>query len=179
MTQGDLLERARKFDRQALAEIHDQFYPAIYRYVRFRVDDEPTCEDIASEVFVRFLHALRAERKIEDARGWLMGTASNLVSDYYRERYRRPQENLDQHEDVIEQQTTELASDQSFVLAELRRALHRLTPDQQHVLTLRFTQELSLEETARLIGKTINAVKVLQFRALAALRRHMAESQAE
>jgi RNA polymerase sigma-70 factor (ECF subfamily) len=48
-----------------------------------------------------------------------------------------------------------------------------LTPEQQHVLALRFSQELSLEETAAVMGKNVNAVKVLQFRAVQALRQRM------
>jgi len=54
--------------------------------------------------------------------------------------------------------------------------MRRLTADQQHVLALRFTQELSLEETARMMKKSLNAVKVIQFRALAALRRLLLEA---
>jgi RNA polymerase sigma-70 factor (ECF subfamily) len=50
-----------------------------------------------------------------------------------------------------------------------------LTVDQQHVLALRFAEEYSLEETAHIMGKTIGAVKTLQFRALAALRRLLEE----
>jgi RNA polymerase sigma-70 factor (ECF subfamily) len=180
MIPDELMERARKFDREALTEIHDQFYPLVYRYVRFRLDDEPACEDITSEVFTRFLQALkRSERKIEDLRGWLFGTASNLVHDYYRNRYRRPVDNLDDHESLAEIHTTESVTDRKFILAELRLAIQQLTPDQQNVLALRFSQELSLEETAHLCGKTVNAIKVLQFRALAGVRRFLAERSKE
>ena len=53
----------------------------------------------------------------------------------------------------------------------MRKALGQLTAEQQHVLSLRFTEDRSLEETAEIIGKSITAVKALQFRAVAALRR--------
>ena len=56
-----------------------------------------------------------------------------------------------------------------------REALQHLTPDQQTVLTLRFGQGYSLEETATLMKKKPNAIKALQFRALAALRRQVGE----
>jgi RNA polymerase sigma-70 factor (ECF subfamily) len=48
--------------------------------------------------------------------------------------------------------------------------MQRLTREQQHVLALRFSQGFSVEETAKLMNKTIGAVKVLQFRALATMR---------
>jgi RNA polymerase sigma-70 factor (ECF subfamily) len=50
-----------------------------------------------------------------------------------------------------------------------------LTADQQNVLALRFSQGYSLEETASLMKKNVNAIKALQFRALAALQRKLRE----
>jgi RNA polymerase sigma-70 factor, ECF subfamily len=178
MKQDPLLERARKMDNGALAELHDQFYPIIFRYVRFRLDDNQACEDITSEVFLRFIRALRPNgngRPIEDARAWLLGTASNLVHDYYRLKYRRPTENIEEHESLVAPQNTEAALDRKFTSEEITRVMHFLTSDQQNVLALRFSQELTLEETAQIIGKSVNAVKVLQFRALGALRRLLVE----
>lgn len=173
----DLLQRAWKFDQEALAQIHDLYYPVVYRYVRFRLDDEVACEDITSEVFTRFLQVLkRPDRKIDDLRGWLLGTSSNLIHDFFRNKYRRYADPLEDHESLPDLQTTETMTDRKFTRQELQLAIRRLTQDQQQVLALRFSQEYSLEETARLVGKTINAVKVLQFRALAALRRYLAEN---
>jgi RNA polymerase sigma-70 factor (ECF subfamily) len=58
-------------------------------------------------------------------------------------------------------------------------AYAQLTPDQQHVLALRFSQGYSLEETAQHMNKKVNAVKALQFRALAALKRVIGEEDYE
>jgi len=46
-----LLKRAHRFDPQALAALHDELYPQVYRYVSYRCDDTQVCEDISSEVF--------------------------------------------------------------------------------------------------------------------------------
>lgn len=176
----DLRERASKFDLEALGQIHDLYYPVVYRYVRFRVEDEGTCEDITSEVFARFLQAVkRRDRRIDDLRGWLLGTSSNLVHDHFRDHYRRPVDPLEDHDSLPDLQTAETLTERKLNRAELQQAIRQLTQDQQHVLALRFSQECSLEETARLIGKTVNAVKVLQFRALAALRRLLIEKTKE
>lgn len=176
MKQEPLMERARRMDNGALAELHDQLFPIVFRYVRFRVDENQACEDITSEVFLRFLTALRqGGRPIQDARAWMLGTASNLIHDYYRIKYRRPTENIEEHESLVAPQTTEAVLDRKFTSEEIRRVMQYLTPDQQNVLALRFSQELSLDETAQIIGKSVNAVKVLQFRALGALRRLLAE----
>jgi RNA polymerase sigma-70 factor (ECF subfamily) len=57
----------------------------------------------------------------------------------------------------------------------VNEAYAKLTPEQQHVLALRFGQGYSLEETAVLMDKKVNAVKALQFRALATLQREVGE----
>jgi len=57
----------------------------------------------------------------------------------------------------------------------VQSAYTQLTPEQQNVLALRFGQGYSLEETAEFMNKNVNAIKALQFRALAALQRELGE----
>jgi len=61
----------------------------------------------------------------------------------------------------------------------VREAYAELTLDQQNVLALRFGSGYSLEETATVMQKNINAVKALQFRALQALQRNIGEVAGE
>lgn len=169
-----LLERAHQFDPHALAALHDELYPQVYRYVAYRVGDPQVCEDISSEAFVRFLTVLKKKAQtVQSARGWLLGTANHLVMDFYRSKYRRHDENLEHHDHLPDHHNPENEVEASFTNQEVRDAMLKLTPDQQHVITLRFSQELSLDETARVMKKSVNAVKVLQYRALAALRRQL------
>ena len=165
----------QKADAQAVSAIYDQFFSEVYRYIRYRVDDDSTAEDIASDVFVRLLEAARKNNGPQSSlRGWLIATASNAVNDYLRKQYRRPQSEL----------TEELPDTSSNVSAEVdareerqvvRTAYAQLTDEQQHVLALRFGQGFSLEETATQLNKNVNAVKALQFRALASLQRQIGE----
>ena len=174
----ELLSRAGELDEQALAELHDQLYPQVYRYVCYRLDDPMVCEDIASEAFLRLLDVLqRKNTRIQSVRAWLLGTANHLVQDHYRKRYRRQVDNLEDHDTLPSSHSPEKEADLAFVCSEIREALRKLTPDQQHVIALRFSQEFSLEETAQIMGKSVNAVKVLQYRAIAALRRQMDRSK--
>src|SRR5580765_7872948 len=80
-----LLARARQFDTDALAQIHDTYYGPIFRYIAFRVSDHHSAEDLASEVFTRFLAALRQRNPpTTTLRGWLYGVAGHIVSDHLR-----------------------------------------------------------------------------------------------
>lgn len=172
MQSEDTLIRARQLDTTTLTQIHDRYYPEIYRYVRFRLEDEQVCEDIAAEVFLRLLDALHRRRgPQENLRGWLYGTASNLVNDHLRQRYSHKNEHLDDHTGLSDGTHPENVYDQSWQHELVRDAVQDLTPEQQHVLALRFAENRSLEEAANILGKTVTAVKALQFRAIGALRR--------
>jgi RNA polymerase sigma-70 factor, ECF subfamily len=164
------LIQSRNPDPQNLALIHDHLYPVVYRYVRYRLEDEQVCEDIASEVFLRLIDAVKnRNHSIKNLRGWLLGTASHLVNDHLRMNYTRPVEALEEHHAQVDPSPEEVA-EASWQQRQVRSALQRLTLEQQHVIALRFSEERSLEETARLMDKTVGAVKTLQFRALTALR---------
>ena len=66
-----------------------------------------------------------------------------------------------------------------MMLEELQVAINNdLTEEQQHIIILRFQEEFSLQETAEIVGKTVNAVKALQNRAVQKLRQIMNEQQA-
>ncbi len=170
---AELLRRAYELDTDALAAIHDTYYQPLYRYISFRVGDRDTCEDLVSEVFTRLLSTLRQRKSLPgNLRGWLFGVAANVVSDYFRHSYRSQQTTLDEHIMSRDPLPSEIA-EQMVTNEELRQAIRKLTPDQQHVLALRFGQNLSLQEVARILGKTEGAVKQLQARAIAALARQM------
>ena len=167
-----LLERAKKLDRQALAEIHDLYYPQVYRYVHYRLDNEQVVEDISAEVFLRLLDHLHQHKgEIHDLRAWLLGTAAHLVSDHLRQRYRKPLEDLENYDALPASDDPQRTVEHNDNHREVREAIQQLTREQQHVLALRFSQGLSVEETAQMMNKTAGAIKVLQFRALATLRK--------
>jgi len=165
----------QRLDSQAIGAICDQYFPEVYRYVRYRINDDTSAEDIASDVFVRLLEAARKKQGPQSSlKGWLIATASHAVNDHLRRQYRRPEETL----------SDSMADEKLGVHAEVdsreqnrmvQSAYAQLTSDQQHVLALRFGQGYSIEETAAHLQKNINAVKALQFRALASLQRQIGE----
>ncbi len=168
------LDGLQKLDSQAIGAIYDQYFSEVYRYVRYRIDDV-VAEDIASDVFVRLLEAVQKKQGPQSSlRGWLIATASHAVNDYLRRKYRRPVEalpdSLPDHSSSVHSEVD--AREQNRMV---RSAYAQLTSEQQHVLALRFGQGYSLEETAFHLKKNINAVKALQFRALASLQRQIGE----
>jgi RNA polymerase sigma-70 factor (ECF subfamily) len=163
----------KRLDPLVISSIYDQFFPIVFRYVRFRVGDEIQAEDISSDVFIRLLEAIKKGRGPDsNLKGWLLATASNAVNDQRRNSYRHPVEKLSEHMPDIKTSppdTSEKLESREYI----RQALNRLTPEQQHVIALRFGQGLSLEEASEVMKKSVNALKQLQFRALASLGRYI------
>jgi RNA polymerase sigma-70 factor (ECF subfamily) len=165
-----LLAGALALDARVLGQVHDRYYPELYRFALYRTGDPATAEDIAAEVFVRLLDAAHAGRAPRTTlRGWLFGVAAHLVADHFR---RRPAMPL---ADTLPAAGSLAAEAEDHLQrGAVQTALGRLSPEQQNVLALRFGQGASLEETAGVLGKTVNAVKQLQWRAVEALRKALA-----
>lgn len=172
-----LLSRARAFDQDALAQIHDTYYGAVYRYISFRVGDPQAVEDLAGEVFVRFLRALGERNAPQNTiRGWLFGAASRVVKEYYRKEGRA---SLTQLDESIPGQAGDPAqsAEAAFVQESVRQAVTDLTEDQQQVLALRFGWGLSIREAAEALNKSEGSVKMLQVRAIATLSRKLSPAE--
>lgn len=170
-----LLKRASQLDTHALGQIHDQHYPEIYRFALYRTDDPEAAQDIAAEVFVRLLDALHAGRAPQTTlRGWLFGVAAHLVADHFR---RAPTLPLD--EELLSSSSLSGEAEDRLQRQMVRQALRTLTTEQQNVLSLRFGDGFSVEKTAEALGKSTTAIKALQFRAVEALRRALAQTGAE
>jgi len=170
------LDGLRRLDPQVISSIFDRFFPIVFNYARYRLNDIAQSEDIASDVFMRLLEAVKNGKGPDtNIKAWLLSTASHAVNDQHRKNYRRPMEEISESIQDL-QATPAEASEQRERQRRVQIALSKLTSEQQHVITLRFGQELSLEETAVVMRKNVNAVKQLQLRALAALNRQMDES---
>jgi len=169
------LERARKNDVEALGRLYDQYAPLIYSYLYRRLYDAQLAEDLTGEVFIHVLQAVQSKRLWHTSfRGWLYRIAHNLAVDYYRKQPSAQVVALDERL-VAAQDDPDSALAEKLSHQRLRAAIARLTWDQQQVLALRFGEQLSSQEVAQVMGKTVGAIDALQHRALRALRRILEE----
>jgi RNA polymerase sigma-70 factor (ECF subfamily) len=173
------IDRLNTLDPQAITAIHNRYYPVVYRFARFRVNDEITAEDIAGDVFMHLLEAVHSGRgPLTNLQGWLIRTTANVVNDHFRKLYNRPKEDssevLENSKDIyLIQSDPVILTDQKERNRLLQEAIDQLTDAQKLVITLRFGNRFSLEETAKLMGRSSNTIKALQYRALLALRRKL------
>ena len=170
------LEGLKNLDSQVIGAVYDRYFAEVYRFVFYRLNDEKAAEDISSDTFVRLLEAVKKRRGPRtNLKGWLLSTAFHAVTDHLRQTYRHPTEALS---DMISNGSAAALTeevDRREMVQSLQQAFIRLTAEQQNVLALRFGDGYSLEETASVMQKNVNAIKALQFRALAALQRNIGE----
>lgn len=168
-----LLVRAKSFDRQALADIYDEFHPLIYRYIARQVEDMETARDLSADVFNRLLITLEnGQGPDKSVRSWLYTCAHNMVVDHYRRRNFRA--HLPLPEQLADADANPVLEAEAHIDAsQVRQAMETLTPDQRQVITLKFLGEFSNVEIAEIMDKPVGAVKQLQFRGLASLQRQL------
>jgi RNA polymerase sigma-70 factor (ECF subfamily) len=166
-----LLNRARTFDEQALGQIYDAYFERLYRYAYRFVGDAESAQDIAAETLQRLLEALRDRRAPNHLGAWLYRVAHNLAMDQHRRRPAVGTVSLEPDLDQADETDIEADSEQRLAQEKVRAALAQLTPEQQNVVVLKFLEGYSNAEIGALMNKPEGAVKSLQHRALAALKR--------
>lgn len=169
--EDQLLAQARRGSQEAISRIFEAYFDPLYNFIRLRVDDPALAEDLASDVFIKFIQSLKGPSAPHHSlRGWLFRVARNALHDHYSQAAQLSTTTLDEWLPNLDDDSPETAAMRSLDADQVRHALRMLAPDQQEVLVLRFGQALNLQETADLMGRSLNAVKSLQFRAVETLR---------
>lgn len=176
-----LLERARSNDPAALDTLYRLYIEKIFRYIWYRVGDQATAEDLASDVFVRLVQHIQGfrtpkENQVAAFSAWLFRIAGNCITDYHRGRAR-----ADAHWGKSAEQGASGESWDHYIERlsqrhDLAAALNQLSESQRQVLYYRFVADLTSAQTAAAMGKQESAIKALQHRALGSLRRLLGDA---
>lgn len=159
---------------RAWQDLFERYYRKMYSFAYVRTGDTHVSEEIASEVFAAAARGISRYRDTGAPIGaWLYRIARNITADHVDRRAKRPVVSID----AVQLETEGMASGVENA-ADLAQSVARLTAEQQEVIALRFYNDCSLQEAAAAMGKSVGAVKLLQHRALAALRRQL-EPEAE
>jgi RNA polymerase sigma-70 factor (ECF subfamily) len=161
-----LVAAAREEPRMFLA-LYDRYFERVLGYIRLRIRDAATCEDVTSTVFTTALAQLGRFRGDGSFAAWLFQIARNAVRDAHRRPRVRPfpLEGAWSEPDVEEQF---LARERA---AQLRAIVCLLEPEQQHLLALRYGAGLAFDEIGAIVGANPGTVRVRVHRILEELRR--------
>ncbi|GAB4481785.1 MAG: hypothetical protein Kow0088_24290 [Anaerolineales bacterium] len=177
----DLIASAQKGNTEAFAEIYDRYSEAIYRYLYAHLSHEQDAEDLTADVFLNLWRALPTYRPHKKVPFYvfLYRIARNRLIDYYRRQKIREVEveSADPNDEYIPSDSSP-SMIAGMGISDLHHYLLKLPADYRTILVLRFLNDLSYEETAQVMDRSYGAVRVLQHRALAALRDLMERGEA-
>jgi RNA polymerase sigma-70 factor, ECF subfamily len=170
----DLVRRIRTNEPDAFDELYARYSPRVFGYLYQRLNgNHEEAEDLTAEVFAKVYEKIDSYQ-VQGAplSSWLFRIAHNRLIDSVRRRPRQTQVGLDLAPEVPAGPAFQ-GVDQAVALEQIKIGLARLTPEQRQVIELRFLEGKSLAETAAEVGRNEDAVKKLQSRGLASLRRQI------
>ena len=164
-----------------LEALFREYYPRVYAYIRYRINDVAEAEDLTSEILERALtHLSSFDARKGAFSTWLFRIAHNAFVNYLRKRQRRGkyhtafplEETL-----VAGEPTPEQVILREEQIAYLISSVQMLSSRQQEILSLRFAGRLTNREIARVLNMNERTVSVTILRALRKLRQQITEKE--
>ena len=170
----DVVSRAIKGDGEAFAQLYEEYFDKVYRYIYLRLGNQAEVEDLTQEVFVKALKAIGSYkwRDLPFA-SWLFRIARNHMIDHLRKEGKVEKIAWDDNIAHVEGPNPALVAEQRLEIEELRDNMEKLSPAQRVVISLRFGSELSVAEVAKVLGKSPGTIKALQHSGVVALKKMM------
>lgn len=166
-----LIRRAITRDTEAFAELYDRNVIRVYRHIYYLVNHTKEAEDLTAQTFLQAWEAIdRFQLRGAPFASWLLRIAHNLAVSHLRSR----KGDTPLYESIVDEglpRNPEAVAERQAEEEKVRQAILRLGDDQRQVIILRFVEELDYREVAEILGKSVPAVRVIQHRALCALRK--------
>jgi RNA polymerase sigma-70 factor, ECF subfamily len=170
-----LVVKSQQGNQDAFGKLYDNFVTPIYRYIYYKVNKEYV-EDLTEILFLKAWENIRKYKKRKNTtfKSWLYRIAHNLVVDHYR--LNREHASLSpwisdkkKHADPVRRAQESLHNER------LREAISKLKKNYQQVVILKFINDLSNKEISEILNKSEGSVRIMQFRALKALKSELTD----
>ncbi|WP_431030460.1 RNA polymerase sigma factor SigX [Lysinibacillus sp. LZ02] len=165
-------------------QLYDKYHQDVFQFLIYLVKNRTVAEDLSHEVYVRVLKAYERFEGKSSEKTWLFSIAKNVAIDYFRNANVRNRHTFDAFDWEQEQLISPVKSPEQFIelddeMNRLLEVLELCTGDQKMVIVMRYFQELSIAETAGILGWTEGKVKTTQHRAIKTLREKMIQQEKE
>lgn len=158
-------------DSTAFTELYDYYFPRIYNYIRFRVNDPDVTDDLTSQVFEKVVNKLKDyQENLGSFATWIFTIAHNMVTDYYRERQRHLAISLEAVQEIAADSDVEKEAIATEVKKQLLQSLNQLADRERNIISLKFWSGLTNRRIAQLTGISENNVAIILYRSMRRLR---------
>jgi len=174
-----LFSRLKNKDKEAFVRAYDLYVDNIYRFIYFKVGNKEEAQDLSSVVFLKAWNHIQTNslKDFKTLESFLYKIARNAIIDHYRENCKINITSIDNENnevDVIDE-TQDLAktTETAFEFSLVEKKLVGLKDEYREIIILRFIEELSISEIAKILSKSKGNIRILTYRALKALRELM------
>jgi RNA polymerase sigma-70 factor (ECF subfamily) len=177
--EADVLLLASQGDRDAFGQLYERYLDRIFNYVYYRTGNTHDAEDLTARVFQRAMKHIHnyTDRGVPFS-AWLYRIAHNLVANWHRDRSRRQEIPINDLPVLPakgdQPETTLVRTEQQEALL---RLIRKLPPERQHLLILKFVENLSNAEIGQIMGRSEGAIKSLYHRTLLSLRDQVGQEE--
>lgn len=171
MDPKELMEQAKKGDKEAFGKLYEEYYVPIYRYIHFRIFKKEDAQDLAQTVFLKVYQSIgKYKNKGTEPLAYFFTVARNTMIDYLRKRKELnlydfveiEAQNKDNPEEIAgKNETKEI----------VEKAILNLKDDQKEVVIMKFMIGLPNDEIAKQLGKSEDSIRQIQHRALETLKK--------
>lgn len=173
---GILMHLAKDGDPDAFGQLYTLYFTPVFRYIYARVSNKDDANDLAQVVFLKAYQSItRFHDQNKPPLAYFFTISRNSVIDYWRKKKDIPFSDI---ENTIiglpdTAQSPHDAAEKKSMAQTIHQTLLQLTDEQQEVIVMRFINEMSNKEIAELLGKTEEAIRQLQCRAIKSLRQKL------
>ncbi|TFE00441.1 MULTISPECIES: RNA polymerase sigma factor SigX [Jeotgalibacillus] len=162
--------------------LYTEYQQDVFQFLIYLVKNRDTAEDLLQEVFIRVMKSYENFEGKSSEKTWLFSIAKNVTIDHFRKQKtirNRVMDHFDWGKRDIESSDSlpQEIAEQNEDIQRLYRCLDRCSVDQKMVVVSRYIQELSITETAEILGWSEGKVKTTQHRAIKKLKELMAEEE--
>lgn len=158
-------------DEKAIEQLCDETWEPLYRFIYFKVQNREETEDIIQETYLKAISYMQKNNvKVDKCMGFLKTISLNVLRDKWRKNRRQgiavDFDNINPEETSVEDAAEDMAQREV-----IENALSLLNEEQRTVVDLRILKGYSVADTAKLMNKKEDNIRVMQYRALQNLRK--------
>ena len=166
---GEIIRLAQNGDKNAFGILYKEYYQRIYRYCKINLKRDVLAQDLCSETFVKAWKALPTFTQTKEGtfQAYLYRIARNLIIDLSRKKkeYKLEEyEEIDTGEDFVEQ------IDKQDDAKKLKEVLNKLSDIERQIIILRYFEEMSHKECAKVLSMNEGALRVRTVRTIKKMR---------
>ena len=157
---------------------YEEFSDAIFRYCLYQTSNREKALDLTQDTFIKTWEYLSNGKKVDNLRAFLYKVAGNLVIDYRRKKKAESLDSMteagfDVKDEINEMAQKENVYEKDFAL----KVIEQLDEKYKEVLLLKFTEDMSIQEIAKIMNQSINNISVRLHRGIAQLKEIMAHHE--